>query len=83
MYKNLLSKYKNMKFLPWAFRVLLNIVFYVIYSVISLFLVWFLLTNVFNISFYDANKVWYVVLVFILIITFIFRKFFYISLKNN
>lgn len=83
MYKSLLSKYKVMKFLPWAFRIILNIVFYVIYSVISLFLVWFLLTNVFNISFDDANKVWYVVLVFILIITFIFRKFFYISLKNN
>lgn len=83
MYKNLLSKYKVMKFLPWAFRIILNIVFYIVYSVISLFLVWFLLTNVFHISFDDANKVWYVVLVFILIITFIFRKFFYISLKNN
>ncbi|MDQ7009755.1 MAG: hypothetical protein Q9M94_05680 [Candidatus Gracilibacteria bacterium] len=72
-----------MKFLPGAFKIILNIVFYIIYSIISLFLVGFLLTNIFNIGYDDANKVGYVVLVFILIITFIFRKFFYISLKNN
>lgn len=72
-----------MKLLPWAIKIILNIIFYGIYSAISLFLTGFVLTNVLNISYDDPNKVWYVVLIFILIITFIFRKFFYISLKNN
>ena len=71
-----------MKMLPTAIKIVLNIVFYIVYSLISMFLVWFLLTNVFNIGYDDPNKVWYVVLVFILITTFIFRKFFYISLKK-
>ena len=72
-----------MKFLPAAIRIILNTLFYIIYSALSLFLVWFILTNILNIGYTDPNKVWYVVLVFILILTFIFRKFFYISLKNN
>ena len=72
-----------MKLLPWAIKIILNIIFYGVYSAISLFLTGFVLTNILSISYDDPNKVWYVVLVFILIITFIFRKFFYISLKNN
>ena len=72
-----------MNWLPVVFKIILNILFYVIYSLISLVMVWFILTNILNISYDDPNKIWYVVLVFILIITFIFRKLFYISLKNN
>jgi len=72
-----------MNWLPVVFRFILNILFYVIYSLISLVMVWFILTNILNISYDDPNKIWYVVLVFILILTFIFRKLFYISLKNN
>jgi ABC-type Mn2+/Zn2+ transport system permease subunit len=69
--------------LPGAFKFVLNILFYVIYSAISLVMIWFILTNILGISYDDPNKIWYVVLIFVLIITFIFRKFFYISLKNN
>lgn len=72
-----------MNWLPVVFRFILNILFYVIYSLISLVMVWFIITNILNISYDDPNKIWYVVLVFILILTFIFRKLFYISLKNN
>ena len=72
-----------MKVLPWAIKIILNILFYIVYSAIFLFLTGFVLTNILNVSYDDPNKVWYVVLVFIFIITFIFRKFFYISLKNN
>ena len=72
-----------MNWLPVVFKIILNILFYVIYSLISLVMVWFVLTNILNISYDDPNKIWYVVLVFILILTFIFRKLFYISLKNN
>lgn len=72
-----------MNWLQVVFRFILNILFYVIYSLISLVMVWFIITNILNISYDDPNKIWYVVLVFILILTFIFRKLFYISLKNN
>ena len=72
-----------MKYLPLVIRIILNIIYYIIYSVISIFLTWFLLTNIFDISYQDPDKIWYVVLIFVFIITFIFRKFFYISLKNN
>ncbi len=72
-----------MKVLPWAIKIILNILFYIVYSAIFLFLTGFILTNILHISYDDPNKIWYVVLVFIFIITFIFRKFFYISLKNN
>ncbi len=68
--------------LPGAFKVILNILFYVIYWAISLIMTWFILTNILNINITDYEKMWYVVLVFILIITFIFRKFFYISFKK-
>jgi hypothetical protein len=72
-----------MKFLPSGIRIILNLLFYIIYSIILIFLTGFILTNILNISYQDPDKIWYVVLVFVLIITFIFRKFFYISLKNN
>jgi len=72
-----------MKTIPVAIKIILNIIFFIIYSAISLFWTWFVLGNILNISYENGDKVWYVALVFVLLITFIFRKFFYISLKNN
>jgi len=75
-----------MKYLPSAFRMILNIIFYIIYSIISLILTWFILTRVFDVIIStdsSADKIWYIVVVFVFIITLIFRKFFYIPLKNN
>ena len=72
-----------MKIIPGAVKIILNIIFFIIYSAIALFWTWYVLTNILGISYDDPNKIWYVVLVFVFIITFIFRKFFYISLKNN
>ena len=72
-----------MKIIPTAIKIILNIIFFIIYFALASFWTWYFLTNVLNISYDDPNKIWYVVLVFIFIITFIFRKFFYISLKNN
>ena len=72
-----------MKTIPVAIKIILNIIFFIIYSAISLFWTGFVLGNILNISYENGDKVWYVALVFVLLITFIFRKFFYISLKNN
>jgi len=72
-----------MKTIPAAIKIILNILFFIIYSAIALFWTGFVLGNILNISYENGDKVWYVALVFVLLITFIFRKFFYISLKNN
>ena len=72
-----------MKYLPIAIRIILNIIFYAIYSMLALILTGFILTNILNLSYTDPDKIGYIVLVIVFIITFIFRKFFYISLKNN
>jgi len=76
-----------MKLLPWAIKIILNIIFYIIYYLIFWILLGLFFDKVMWIHYSNndpmVTKIWFVVLIFVLIITFIFRKFFYISLKNN
>ena len=68
--------------MPNAIKLILNLIFFSIYSVIAIFLAGFILWNVLGISYTDPNKVWYIAIAITFIITIIFRKFFYISFKK-
>ncbi len=76
-----------MELLPTAFKIMLNIFFYCVYVVIIVFLTGLILGEFFDMHMGTndsiATKITLVMMVLILIITFLYRKFFYIELKNK
>jgi len=76
-----------MGLLPTAFKIMLNIFFYCVYVVIIVFLTGLILGEFFGMHMGSndsiAIKITLVMMVLILIITFLYRKFFYIELKNK
>ncbi len=67
-------------------RLLLNIGFYILYSIIAIVSLWFILPLLGkNIETDDpmAKKILLVIIIFILVITVLFKWFFYISLKRK
>ena len=89
MYYNrivLLYNYSVMK-LPAVMKVILNIIFYIIYSLIALILVSFASPLIFNHIIEngskEANIITAIVMVLVLFITIIFRKYFYISCNKD
>jgi len=75
-----------MELLPTAFKIMLNIFFYCVYVVIIVFLTGLILGEFFGMHMGNndsiATKITLVMMVLILIITFLYRKFFYIELKK-
>ena len=77
-----------MKKIPVAIRFIINIIFFVIYSLIWIvtlnFLYWLVLTNMWKSVPWSSDpihmKIAWVVILIILLISIIFRKYFYISL---
>jgi len=73
--------------LPVIMIIILNIIFYSIYSLISLLLVSFASPYIFNHIIVngsrEANIITAIVLVIVLFITIIFRKYFYISCNKE
>lgn len=76
-----------MGLLPAAFKIMLNIFFYCVYVIITVFLTGLILGEFFDMRLdqndSNATKITLVMMVLILIITFLYRKFFYIELKSK
>ncbi len=76
-----------MKNLPAVIKIILNIIFYLVYTFIALLIIWFILPFVFHIFIENgstkANNITIIVSIFVFFITIIFRKYFYISLLNE
>ena len=75
-----------MNFIPTALKVVLNIIFYCIYVVLFSLGVGIALNRFMWFSFHNGDplaiKIGWFLIVLIFIVTFIFRTFFYISLKK-
>ena len=78
--------------LPLFIKIIINLFFFFLYTIISIFLVnftyWFVLTKILNAPVPWASdgvhiKMAVVVFIVILILTFIFRKYFYFSLSSD
>ncbi len=80
-----------MKNLPVAIKIVFNIIFYVLYSVITMNIINFLYDFFLHLSWKVVPASWdivhlkiaLVVLIFMLILTIIFRKYFYFSLAKQ
>jgi hypothetical protein len=76
-----------MKNIPIALRVVLNIVFYVIYVLFTWVLVWLISSNIFSYNIEAWSKedytLFYIIIISVFIISVIFRKYFYIKLRNE
>lgn len=80
-----------MKNLPIAFRIILNILLYVLYTIFWQFVFGLMFGLVSNILWKNPPlpwdpifvKIWIVVSFFMLVITLIFRTYFYITLDNS
>ena len=73
--------------LPAVIKIILNIIFYVIYSLIALILVSFASPYIFNYIIEngskEANIITGIVLLVVLFITILYRKYFYISCNKE
>ena len=73
--------------IPVILKIILNIVFYIFYSLIILILVSFaspiIFNNIIENGSKEANVITWIVLIVVLFITIIFRKYFYISCNRD
>ena len=73
--------------LPAIMKIILNIVFYIVYSLITLILVSFgspiIFNHIIENGSKEANVITGIVLVAVLFITIIYRKYFYISCDKD
>ncbi len=76
-----------MESLPTVMKVILNIVFYVIYVLIVSILFGFIAPGVFDFMIEawsrTADMIQVIIAIAVLLATFLFRNFFYISLRNT
>lgn len=80
-----------MKNLPVAMKIVFNVIFFLLYSIIAMNVINFLYDSVLHLSWKVVPTSWdivhlkiaLVILIFTLILTIIFRKYFYFSLNKK
>lgn len=81
----------NMKNIPIAMKIVLNIIFFIVYSIITMNFTNFLFDSILHFSWKVVPKsndivhlkIAWVVLIFVLFLTILFRKYFYLSLDTK
>ena len=73
--------------LPVIIKIIFNIIFYAVYAVITILLVGFVVPFIFNYIIVDGSQISYMITaitaIFVLFVTIIFRKYFYISFDKS